>query len=76
MLPPKITDSTPGEAHQMNLIADLTEEKYLEFAGMCDYCLMASTFIPSNLVSISTAPISIFENANHFLPRSLREAPK
>ncbi|MCL7411192.1 MAG: hypothetical protein M8350_05210 [Methanosarcinaceae archaeon] len=33
--PPKITDSTPAEVYQVNLIADLTEEEYLEFAGMC-----------------------------------------
>ena len=35
MLVPKIAGSTPGEIHQINLIADLTEEEYLEFAGMC-----------------------------------------
>ena len=34
MPPPKITDSTPGEIDQVDLIADLTEEKYLEFEGM------------------------------------------
>ena len=31
----KIDNSTPDETHQVNLIADLTEEEYLEFAGMC-----------------------------------------
>jgi len=35
ILPPKITDSTPGEVYQVNLVADLTEEEYLEFEGMC-----------------------------------------
>ncbi len=29
-----------------------------------------------SFASIATAPRSIFEKANHFLPRSLREAPK
>jgi len=33
--PPKITDSPPDEIDQVDLIADLTEEEYLEFAGMC-----------------------------------------
>ncbi len=41
MLPPKITGSTPDETHQLNLIADLTEEEYLEFAGMCGFGLNA-----------------------------------
>ena len=31
----KITNSTPDEMDQVDLIADLTEEEYLEFAGMC-----------------------------------------
>ena len=31
----KIDESTPDKTHQINLIADLTEEEYLEFAGMC-----------------------------------------
>jgi hypothetical protein len=31
----EITKSTPGEINQVNLIVDLTKEKYLEFAGMC-----------------------------------------
>jgi hypothetical protein len=31
----EIAGSTPGGIHQINLIADLTEEEYLEFAGMC-----------------------------------------
>jgi hypothetical protein len=35
MPPSKITDSTPSNTHQKNLIPDLTEEEYLEFAGMC-----------------------------------------
>ena len=35
MLVPKIAGSTPGEIHQINLIADLTEEEYLEFEVMC-----------------------------------------
>jgi hypothetical protein len=35
MPPSEITESTPDEIHQVNLIADLTEEEYLEFAGMC-----------------------------------------
>ena len=41
MPPPKITDSTPGEIDQVNLFADLTEEEYLEFAGMCGFGLNA-----------------------------------
>ena len=32
--------------------------------------------IASTLFNISTAPISILEKANHFFPRSFREAPK
>jgi len=32
--------------------------------------------IPSNLLSISPTPISIFEKANHFLPRAFSNAPK
>ena len=35
MLPSKITGSMPDEIDQGDLIADLTEEEYLEFAGMC-----------------------------------------
>ena len=31
--------------------------------------------IPSNFFSISTAPVSNLEKANHFLPRSFRDAP-
>ena len=52
------------------------------FACYCNTQNLSRIFFPStytissNFTSISTAPISIFENANHFLPRSLREAPK
>ena len=35
MLICEIAESTPGEIDQVNLIADLTEEEYLEFEGMC-----------------------------------------
>ncbi len=35
MLVCEIAGSAPDEVHQMILIADLTEEEYLEFAGMC-----------------------------------------
>lgn len=35
MPPSKINKSTPGEIHQVDLVADLAEEEYLEFAGMC-----------------------------------------
>lgn len=34
MLVCEIDESTPGEMHQVNVIADLTEEEYLEFAGV------------------------------------------
>ena len=36
MLVCEIDESTPGEMHQMNVIADLTEEEYLEFARICN----------------------------------------
>jgi hypothetical protein len=32
--------------------------------------------IPSNFLSISPTRISIFEKANHFLPKSFSNAPK
>ena len=35
MLVCEINESTPGEINLVNLIADLTEEEYLEFEGMC-----------------------------------------
>ena len=35
MLVCEIAGSAPDEVHQMILIADLTEEEYLEFVGMC-----------------------------------------
>ena len=35
MPPPKITDSTPDEIDQVDLIADPAEEEYLGFGGMC-----------------------------------------
>ena len=35
MLICEIAGSMPGEIDQVNLIADLTEEEYFEFAGMC-----------------------------------------
>ena len=40
MLVCEITKSTPGEIKQVDLIADLTEEEYLEFEGMCGYCFI------------------------------------
>jgi len=40
MLPPKITNSTPDETHQMDLIPDPTEEEYPEFEGMCGWSMV------------------------------------
>jgi len=41
MPPSKITNSTPGEINQTNLIPDLIEEQYFEFASMCGFGLNA-----------------------------------
>ena len=37
----EIDESMPDEIHQVKLIADLTEEEYLGFEGMCDFALNA-----------------------------------